>query len=503
MPFPTKGQLPYGDALKGYIDQLINGFYNLVVNDAVDPDSDIGASLDTRYANKTSTEDAFGDLTDLTTGVGRLSEAALSATIATATDVITSPARLAPGLLWAFAGDSHTFGSGTTNNASAFVDQAVSIAGPMVARADSIMAGVAGNTSAQVLARMDTILALNPEAVVVLVGTNDAGGSVSLATTAANIVSIIAKAKAAGCPVVLCTPPPRGAGATTALKLATEAIIQWVRLNAHTLGCELADVAQAVADSTTGTLLTANNADDVHMTNRGHQVAGGVIAKAMQRAAARSGAYGFLTGIVPGLLLGTAGASPDPLQSRATALSGQWYEWTGGSGTAPTYSMVTDTSGFLPAGRWMQMDFNATVGGVRRIALELTTGFSPGDRVALCAHMQVEDVTGTWRDDVAAGNATFEFTAINGGTVVAVPGSFPLGRVGGAETAPGSGIYNIGPVAHPFTIPAGLTNLTIWWSVVVPTGKRVKARLGCAGVRNLTTGQMLPLLPDAPSVVRT
>ena len=63
------------------------------------------------------------------------------------------------GLRWAFFGDSITNGSTASAFSSSFAPQAITMAGHLVARPDSIEAGTPGETSAQVLARVGTTLA--------------------------------------------------------------------------------------------------------------------------------------------------------------------------------------------------------------------------------------------------------------------------------------------------------------------------------------------------------
>jgi len=63
--------------------------------------------------------------------------------------------------------------------------------------------GVSGNTSAQALARIETVVSLKPDIVVVLVGGNDALRGVPISETEANIGEILATLKAADATPVL------------------------------------------------------------------------------------------------------------------------------------------------------------------------------------------------------------------------------------------------------------------------------------------------------------
>jgi lysophospholipase L1-like esterase len=73
--------------------------------------------------------------------------------------------------------------------------------------------GIAGQTSVQVAARFESdVIALNPDAVHILVGTNDLNANWIPQTTWDAFTSMIAEAKAAGIAVAIGTVPPWGAG---------------------------------------------------------------------------------------------------------------------------------------------------------------------------------------------------------------------------------------------------------------------------------------------------
>jgi lysophospholipase L1-like esterase len=412
-------------------------------------------------------------------------------------DALTAAGTLAPGLLWGFAGDSITHGSSAANFSYAFVSEAVSTVGGLVARLDSIEAGVPSITTTGYLTRMPTLLGMGVQAVCIMLGTNDAGTAVPLSTTVANLVALIGQAKAAGCAVVLCTIPPRGTSATAAIKAATAAINLWIRMAGPSYGCEVADAHLALVDSTTGDYATGmDSGDAVHPTTLGHSKVGQVVAAAMRRAARRPTAGGLVTAAQAVNLLS------DPLHARATPTTSPWFEVANGTGSpTPTYTMVADTSGVLPAGRWAQMDWNATSGGTRRLSsASVTTGFTVGDRVLLTAHLQVEDVTGTWVADVAAGTANLSLQLVNQSSA-GITGSSSLQRCAGIPSTTTAGVYDIGPVVVAVTVPTGTTGLTLWASLTLPTSARVKVRLGPVGLFNATSLGLTTYLPAAGAVV--
>jgi hypothetical protein len=295
------------------------------------------------------------------------------------------------------------------------------------------------------------------------------------------MTAMIQQAKAAGLPVIICTVPPRGSSAAAALHQATAAENAWIHFYAPTLGCEIANTYAALVDPTTGYLAAAyDSGDATHPNGLGHQKMAVEVAKAMKRVNARF-AYNLITSVLP-----SGNLISDPLCAGGTTQPAGWFEWPGGSGTAPTYSLVSDTSGVLPAGRWAQMDFDGTSsGGVRRLSSgSLSTGFSVGDTLALVCTTQIEDTSGTWQADVVAGTAAVVPTVINQ-SGAAVSGLATYSRCAGVKNA--SGFYDIGPSFYPFVVPTGTTSMNMWHSLVVPTGKHYKMRVGCIGVLNLTT----------------
>lgn len=409
---------------------------------------------------------------------------AAGTTDANATYAPIVPAQLAAGLRWAFCGDSITNGSAASNFVYSYMPESITFAGGMVARPDSFEAGTPGDTSTGLLARMDSVLANGAQGVVVMIGTNDAGSAVPLATYAANIIAIIGKAKAAGCPVVLCTITPRGSSASAAITQALAAYNTWIRMFGPSYGCHIADTYAALVDTVTGYLAAAyDSGDATHPTTIGHTLIAAPVAKAMIRARNLTSPYGLIrTGATTP---GPVNLVQDPLVVGGTIRPAGWFEF-GTTGTAASYTLVADTTGVLPAGRWAQVDKDAVAGGVTKLSTNAlsTAGWVIGDRLLLTAHLQIEDVSGTWQADVAAGTCAVGMSLVNQ-SGVNVTASDALQRCSGIPR--GGGVYDIGPVVWPVTVPAGTTAMNLWFPFTVPTGKHVKLRIGAAGVINLTT----------------
>lgn len=392
---------------------------------------------------------------------------------------------LAPGLVWAFCGDSITNGSNASNYVYSYASKSVQTLGAMTARYDLINGGKPGDRSNGLLSRMPNIIGAGAQGCVIMIGTNDAGTGVTPSAFISNVTAIISKAKAAGLPVVLCTVPPRGSAAASTIHPLIRAYNTWIRMIGPTLGCTIADVFSVLVDTTSGYLLSSlDSGDNTHPNDTGHNLISKVVQTAMLSAAGTTPPIGIIR---TGGSVSTMNLIQDPLAALGTTQPQGWFEWPGGTGTAPTYSLVSDTSGVLPAGKWAQMDFDGTSsGGTRRLSPNgLSTSYwSVGDQLLLTGHIQIEDVSGTWETDVLAGNAGAG-PAIIDQTGVTISGNVPFFRVVGRKNAT-TGYYDMGPIVWPFTIPSGTTALNVWFSLQLPTGKHVKMRVGDAGVLNLT-----------------
>lgn len=378
--------------------------------------------------------------------------------------LITSPA-------WGFLGDSITNGSSASNAAYAFPAQSITRAGGLVASASSTayVSGVAGNTTAAMIARADAFFAQPIKNMVLLAGTNDAGQSVPIATYIDNMTTLIRRAKGLGWGVVVATIPPRGSSQSQSIRRAALGFNHWINTYVPGMGCEVADAYTALADPTTGLILAAYDADGVHPNTLGHSVMADVVAAAMQRVAARTQPVGLLTA------KHDAVATFDPLCAGGTTKPASWFEQPGGSGSIPTFSLVANAGAFLPAGQWFQVQTDGTATNRVQVGAGVAT---IGDRVALCAHVEVEVLSGDWRAAVAAGTAQVGIAVNSAGANVQIP----YLRNPGLQEA--DGIYRLS-IVYPYT--ATTTENNLWVRVVTPDGVEIKARVGCVGIVNLTT----------------
>ncbi len=137
--------------------------------------------------------------------------------------------------------------------------------------------GVATQTTAQMLARIDDVFALNPQVVYFQGGTNDVNGDVAYATIIANLQSIIAQITSRNILCVIKTIPPYGgAGAfyTAARNANLQNVNQWIRRAATVYkGLVVVDAYNAIINPTDangyGTASMYQASDTVHYNSKG------------------------------------------------------------------------------------------------------------------------------------------------------------------------------------------------------------------------------------------
>ncbi|MFE9955839.1 SGNH/GDSL hydrolase family protein [Micromonospora sp. NPDC005299] len=382
---------------------------------------------------------------------------------------------------WAFIGDSITNGSAATNGAYAYAPRAIALAGHSLIRPDSFEAGVAGERSDQMLARLAAVETSGATSFFVLAGTNDAAQGVSLTSYASTMTQIITRLRALG-RVLVGTVPPRAASAPAAQHTSTEGYNAWLRVFAPMFGAQVVDVWAALADTTTGRLASAyDSGDGTHPNDLGHLRIARVVAAAIRGSGPAWPGWVTSEG-QPGNLIA------DALCDSGSVRPSGWFEWPGGTGTAPTYSLATDTTGRLPAGRWAQVDIDAAAATVRTLSSPATP-VAAGDRLALCLLAEVDDVSGNWESAATAVSAVnIRVVDQVGAQVTSALTTRPVGYV----IAPGT--YRLPPLLWPFTVPAGMTSANIWLQHTMSAGQHFTFRYGCIGLVNLTTLGMQSLL---------
>lgn len=329
-------------------------------------------------------------------------------------------------------------------------------------------AGVTGNNTTQMLARVSDVIALGPKVVTVLGGTNDLTQGVSFATWNANIQAIVAQLRAAGIMPVLCTIPPRGNTTYLANNIKWN---NWLRNYARVNGLPLLDFFAALVDPATGTFASGfDSGDALHPSPAGHMAMAGV---ANTQLAPMLPPYS-----PPRPLVNTGDA--DNLVANPLLLNGAGpptgftASGTGGL-TGYTESLVTD-SDFL--GKAWDIDFaTPSAVGFRQLTYTLAGGsWTAGDTLLFVARMKV------------VSQSSLGITSVSTNIGARLSASFFSASTPTVNFVPGDNVVHAGGLcAFRQVVPASTTSVAINVNVNgVPTTGALKARFGEIGVFNLT-----------------
>lgn len=469
-------------AIAAAIDDLLGGAPGALdtLNElaaALGDDANFAASVNTALAGKASTSDLTTEATaranaDTTLQTNITAEAAARAAAdtaeATARDTaIAAKPRLQPNTV-ALLGDSITYfnGSGAGvydtpvtvpyHHSQGFFTWAnIALGGRLTL---TRQAGVAGNTSAQVLARITDItgLAVMPGYCVVMAGTNDMLNGVASATTIANLTAIHDALIAKGITVVACTMPYVWS-ATSAYLLAQAEVNDWIRDQATKPGIIVCDWAGRFAnDNGDGTPKTGYTTDGVHPTPVGAAILGRQLADAIRFRVAGSPLGLASTNIEPtnalanGLMIGTSGTLNT---GAAGSFATSWIAGrTAGTGTI-TGSKVARVDG-MP-GSWQQLSISGSSGATFLMYQDVSpAGIAPGHKYI--AEMEFEGFVPT---DIKKFTLTLAQVGAGGA------GGYALAEASGAT------------LVYPSEIPAGVMRTPVVTLNGTPTGLRTSVDL--------------------------
>jgi lysophospholipase L1-like esterase len=324
--------------------------------------------------------------------------------------------------------------------------------------------GIAGETSAQVLARVGDALAIGARIVVILVGHNDLTNGVTLATYQANITAIVTSLRAGGSLPVLCTLCPRG----NTTYLAKELLYNnWLRYYAQAQRIPLVDFFALLTDPATGMYLSGYDCGDgLHPSAAGHMAMAAYFNTKMA---------GYLQPYEPMRALTNTDANnllSNPLLIDGTPTPTGWGAQ-GTTMTGYTEQLVTD-SDFL--GKAWEIDLNtpSNAGGYRQIYQTVAASWSAGDMLLFC-----------WRQKIVAS------TNVTPGFLIGaqVQGLFFNAPTTFVNFMPGDSIVHAAGLCwFRHTIEAGTTLIQLAVSVAtIPVNGRLQARFGEFGIYNLTT----------------
>lgn len=378
---------------------------------------------------------------------------------------------LSGGRVAAILGASVTNGSAASNASTASWGAllgAYAGAAAITRWSDMVRAGVPSETSTQIAARVDAVLANDPDVLILGpdMGTNSAANSVPLAQFQTDVRACVDAARAKGIPVVVCATMPLGSSHTSTAKKLVHAYNLWLNLWARTSaanggghGVYLVDTFGPMMDTTTGDLHASYDADGTHPNNAGHIVLAQAIYPAVL--AAFDGDPWPVPWFVRGLLSGTS-LFPDPLITTTTS-------WTTLSGSPTSLTAEAPTAGDgLPAGSWYAIRKDNTGGGssANIVLLRLlTSSWSVGDKLLLAYYC---------KSNTTSGNAKIQLYNQSNAALTIPRQSIPLANTGIADLT-------------VYTVPSGTTQIKVSLAPNTPVGVDFTQYLGAVDVFNLTT----------------
>lgn len=250
------------------------------------------------------------------------------------------------------------------------------------------MAGIGGNTIAQMLARFDTDVAPHrPNVVVVMAGTNDTNSSnlTTMTDYADRMNTLLAKCVGIGARLVVCTIPPNNnvSGAPADRKTRVAKINAWLRQWAPAKGIQLIDINALLVNPADDTIKTEYNYDGTHLTEAGYYAAGAKIAAE-------------LAPTLPPNLPPLAVSNTDPTNLITNGLflgtlaSNKPTGWNVGVVAGVTYSLEASTDG---SGNWYKM---ASAGHASTTEVYQTvSGIAGGRRYAFSGRLKADLTNGS------------------------------------------------------------------------------------------------------------
>ena len=237
-------------------------------------------------------------------------------------------------------------------------------------------AGIAGDTLANMLARLNTdVIAKGPDKVFIGAGSTDIAAGTLPATVAAATGSIVAALKAANILPILCSIPPVSGyvTATANYNLQLQSI-------AAQQGVPFADLSSAITDPTTGLIFAAYGTDISNLS--------GVANRIMAAVATTAAASIFDTTYpwIPASDKDGVNLIVDPMFQKSPS---GWTTVTVSGSTALSYSINSD---FTITGKAATLSKSDT-GSVNALkGTAITSGFAPGDRIAFVGRIKTSSV---------------------------------------------------------------------------------------------------------------
>lgn len=240
-------------------------------------------------------------------------------------------------------------------------------------------AGVGGNTSAKVLARMGSDIPRDVDACMYLESVNDVTGGVSASDHIANVRAIVRNLKARGIlPVVLLNGPLNGGqSAAESLYRHLDTLIAWEEK------IPVYDPFREFVEPTTGGWISGSDLDGTHPKPATYDAAGRALGTKIANAdfASLKPLYNNVAhalNATNSLLL---------TDTNADGIANNWALI--GAGAGVTASLVSASSDGV-RGNWQKLDCVAVTGAKQLYLPNITTGFSEGDEIAVCATLKFD-----------------------------------------------------------------------------------------------------------------
>lgn len=369
---------------------------------------------------------------------------------------------------WVALGDSLTSPSGGAPSGGAWVDYLrFRTAGRFYLLNN---AGVPGDNTAMMLARLHTdVLAHNPRVVTFLGGTNDLTQGVTLDTYKSNVTRIVDRIAATGATTVILSIPPRG---LTDKKLAQTAVFNaWLKAFARERNLHFVDIHARLVDPATGSYKAGLGHDDnLHLSRAGAAVIGDALNEQLSPFMPHGGVVRPATNVDPnnlvlnGLLLDGTDASPTSWSFNALP-------------AGVTRSRVDDSS--FRGGKAWETVFTAPSADVSTTFTQnLADGWQVGDRLLFVARFSILE-SPVLPMSGAGGQKGLAISAMCYGA--------PTGAVQHAAVYQSLSGHH-GVAYKVIDIPEGTTGpVQLSTSVAMPAGATGKFRVGELGVYNVTT----------------
>lgn len=351
-------------------------------------------------------------------------------------------------------GNSLTFGAGSTNaGTTAWWAMLKSGIGGLNMSSAAVNAGVTGETSAMMLARMPAVLAAGCDVLLLVnVIENDADQLIAASITESNIRAIINKAKNAGMRVVLGNGSPRKSTVAASVHKRLAEIRLRVQKISQDFRLSILDTFSVLSDPATGYMLDAVvGIDDIHYNDHGHFLVSEAVKSFIKRDAFYADAR-----IV--LCADPLNYVTNPLMQGGTTLPAGYSQHAFSAGTTNTvYSTVGSDGTFCKSGKSLSIAWNASTDGAIVVAVPVSGSPASGDAIALTGSLTVTDTSGNYAS--AGCNSVIYYT--EDGQI-----KFGVGDEGRARA--------IGPVYQKGVSAGGSPGALIWVTVKAGTQGVIK-----------------------------